>query len=1820
MRISILVDLLRIPAHDTASHYAFGASFAPSFEWDVPETPEAPPPDVFSEDLNGMSAQRSRRELAQRAGPLVPWSWSSKNIQVWVDKTEVPAASIDLIPLPLARDVDGASLERIEKKLVAHCVAGVMKDRPAEFPNWHPLLGPLSQSSSLPANAFVYPAFVQSAAGLPAPVPHGRFNFVSFFRLEKRTVPGADAKILAAPIFSTDGQTFDQFRAPVEIDGRVVISYRARWNSALVPDLAVEARCPEISVDLPDSSDSFIDLDSLWVRPRLPGGRDGTVLDAWFEELPARLGAGFDLAARLVEGLGKEERRGPGTPLRNLRQAIFDQIGNVDDKKRRIAELTVLIVLRALHDRLGPSAQPDSGGPLALLQRLLPHALSEQETETLLSELSPRLSALLTNERQIAAWNAGDPTGMSWLDRLARHVGPVVNLPKSGPDFVKELFGSIDIPDDPAVPFLVSRLGSVVAAASTSALANILADLWGEAAKNAGPSTDAAFVKLEGMGLRTRLLDALVDMRMRRALLEPAWASEEGLFKRASARANDIATLTDNAVRSAADYALGVLTPRGLSSGCEDLYQQLFTRTALLSNRSALRDAVESETRFAFGDLQQSLVSGAAQVDATKPVSPNAAPGGITIQFDRLVRGPKPASTADDDFNRNLAGFGFLARRRAPVGGAEIAEAWRCLSLVNLTLDETGFDPLADGTGPIETIAALVPAYDGDLPTAAVHYDNAPIVGRAHLNRRSVPYPNVHDPGTNLEGSPPLVSPAQPLPSLRGDLRSEAAKLPFLAFGVDVEVVAFAQTNHGALPLLLTEQAGVDAFPSLLPMDRNNLTVPSGGIRRIPYRRRVGIGSLKLSEEVARHKFVGATPNPFSIPAGVRMMSDELELTGRPTDAAIDLGKPHQRPLARALLLDGDGGRPEGEFDVFAPGVDVEVFDRWIAYDEFQSLLAGQGARQQSIRDYRKAIRDQFDAASLDLEKDKEPDKLKQSIGDPAVESLIVRATCVYREGRSVVAPVTEEVVAPWAKNLGQLMADPTIANTHRNPIKIRLEISNATPFPRLSFDGVNKVELLVKKGEVWKVELAAGVAQAQIQRGGRFYEEILDGLPKVGNYFAAAPFSFALEVGTRDLPDETEVYNSFLPTVGSDGRINFAWLRTASVADAAMGTVEIGWQQWRSTGRPSAPFPYDALGDLDNLPNGLDNSLHFPINWEVEAFADRPDEPSRARRFEPKLAPDAARRGATEIHLGDEMPSPAMPARYIRFAIKAESRYARAYEPPIAPKIGKISQGSWVTSWKRLFRPARPSTVKPLTVRALVPLTRSPRDRMGQAGSLGGALLVVNGAVGEAGGLAESIEARALRIVRMLDQGTSPPIRVAATEFAADALRRIRGLQPNQAQAAADLRLVGLIGHTFDFEAKAPAFESSSCMILPPAFAEDDPGAGWMARIRVRRVLEPRAIVGFGEQAESKSANKDVTVPLGLQGDTSITLENLSLDTPRRTASIDWYAARQGDLAAGGLTPTVKIRATAYGAGGRVDRVEFSFEDANGTASATVAEKLRSLRLLVTRRRINKLGLPVDIYEATLEAEGESGVLVRAGETTFEDANATGAVQMVVTAAPVNSRITWLCAPLASEWTDTGWTQFLPDTSVHIRDSRGRAVTLELAAADNAKAVVRAIQGTPLWHPLANLLDRSNKDDQGLLHFMMLMQTIESFAGRQRDEAYLGLYALNEIDGNGDGKFVPFGEMVDLSAVDSSKLRARILTVEADPRVWRFERRNKTKTALRNWVLATVDEWEKFFPSETTKGEELAESFVRDELMAPPDAELRVLTVWAPFEFSKSP
>src|SRR5947209_5593128 len=116
MRISISVDLLRVPAHDTKTDFVFGASFAPAFEWDDPQKPEPVPNDVFTNELKDLDAPDSNLVLEKRAGPLVPWTWKNVGVRVWANGSTIADNYVDLIRLPAERDIVPDSLNDIEKK------------------------------------------------------------------------------------------------------------------------------------------------------------------------------------------------------------------------------------------------------------------------------------------------------------------------------------------------------------------------------------------------------------------------------------------------------------------------------------------------------------------------------------------------------------------------------------------------------------------------------------------------------------------------------------------------------------------------------------------------------------------------------------------------------------------------------------------------------------------------------------------------------------------------------------------------------------------------------------------------------------------------------------------------------------------------------------------------------------------------------------------------------------------------------------------------------------------------------------------------------------------------------------------------------------------------------------------------------------------------------------------------------------------------------------------------------------------------------------------------------------------------------------------------------------------------------------------------------------------------------------------------------------------------------------------------------------------------------------------------------------------------
>src|SRR5262249_25079770 len=155
----------------------------------------------------------------------------------------------------------------------------------------------------------------------------------------------------------------------------------------------------------------------------------------------------------------------------------------------------------------------------------------------------------------------------------------------------------------------------------------------------------------------------------------------------------------------------------------------------------------------------------------------------------------------------------------------------------------------------------------------------------------------------------------------------------------------------------------------------------------------------------------------------------------------------------------------------------------------------------------------------------------------------------------------------------------------------------------------------------------------------------------------------------------------------------------------------------------------------------------------------------------------------------------------------------------------------------------------------------------------------------------------------------------------------------------------------------------------------------------------------------------------------------------PGQTIKITLTADRPGDgPATSQQVPTQQdiILTTPAGDGARTT-IDFG-------GVVAEADRPSAIRLLVARRRIQRDGLPVDHFEATLEAIDATGAIVRAGEIAFEDDHATGAVRLGIAASSALT-LDWLRAPLASDWSETGWTQFLPDASVTMRDSAGQAV-----------------------------------------------------------------------------------------------------------------------------------------------------------------------------------
>src|SRR5262249_52881369 len=151
------------------------------------------------------------------------------------------------------------------------------------------------------------------------------------------------------------------------------------------------------------------------------------------------------------------------------------------------------------------------------------------------------------------------------------------------------------------------------------------------------------------------------------------------------------------------------------------------------------------------------------------------------------------------------------------------------------------------------------------------------------------------------------------------------------------------------------------------------------------------------------------------------------------------------------------------------------------------------------------------------------------------------------------------------------------------------------------------------------------------------------------------------------------------------------------------------------------------------------------PLLWEIEAFADRATLAPAIKVFPLPLAQVGKTAGIAVQTLG-----PRGPAMVKRYEIVARNRYAAAYRQipnlaAVASRRSRSSQTAWADAYRRcVVKGVPPDTVPEPSLRALVPLTRSMDMDDDDGPTVAGLLVVLNGAFGDIGGVAEWLDAAA--------------------------------------------------------------------------------------------------------------------------------------------------------------------------------------------------------------------------------------------------------------------------------------------------------------------------------------------------------------------------------------------------------------------------------------------------------------------------------------------
>ncbi len=806
---------------------------------------------------------------------------------------------------------------------------------------------------------------------------------------------------------------------------------------------------------------------------------------------------------------------------------------------------------------------------------------------------------------------------------------------------------------------------------------------------------------------------------------------------------------------------------------------------------------------------------------AGKARRPSAKPRGITIQIDHVHHDEDPIPGARPAW-QNVAGVGVAIR-----DAAKARPCWRPINAA-LLCDR-------DGRALLKAPCLLplrIPFRDG-LRFPFLTFNQRSLVAESPLADGTHGVLKLDGMGaTDGVGASPMRSLYRHLPVVA---RTSAERdeldrllLPRLVYGRTYLLAAFAMDAAGGLPDELTGRGDVpsaEARPWKMIPDWNVPEDKPGVVVSVTYLRDTGIGQVRM---VALSRD-GAPADWPPIPPDVYPLVAELAPEATPEQQA---DAPLARDASLVLLHQGHSSQIIG---VKPPTADIDVLDQWSESKEHvQSLWT----------EHRRWLRERQKDGTI------ERDRNDILFEDPAVTHLAVRIErWAFVNGGGTWTSDGQQAwvlleLRPqdrerkrWIEIVVQLAGEPEDAWTtpwkmdeaRDRPLTIevprnkggtlvgRVSVHALVPktfAPRFDPDVLKPADREQPRFNLIDDE-ATALASTEIKQ----------------RFFVLKPRIFHVEAATDAFPSEAELYESLRVRSDSVRRhvnVSLTFLAEQAGRMRNMVRCDLLRQPWRWQGRPLDPWPGTRWG----APNDVSK-------WELGAFAglDELFDTDVLRIGHVPLLRTNAPLDRGHLYTDDWAPRPGL-ARYIRYALRAYSRYAGLFARRLEPTTTRSNRTPSI-GWKSVFLRYVGATPQRPIVRAIVPLTEPAGEASGHS-ALPPLLVVLDEVAFEQCGISEGLECEV-----MSEEPTQPASdgspRKNVLQYGRDPIvdRPIGNGTTVPLPDSLSLSVEGPFGYTFDTDARQPRFGASSYLVSPPA---DPRVRAWdFLKVRFRRLAERR-------------------------------------------------------------------------------------------------------------------------------------------------------------------------------------------------------------------------------------------------------------------------------------------------------------------------------------------------------------------------------------------